>query len=479
MQTRSGSRASRRPSRRPRPGPPRSTPAAASASSTSTRRASASVLDGRQAGRPRGAPRASARAAGRSRSLRRRSGATTTWRFGSVPSLEVTTSCRSARCTWTIFRSTAVIGSSGTGRPLCTASRRSPVGHALERRRGAGRDTRLRRRRPPCAPRSAPRQRTALARYWIASIVWPRLPITRPSSAPVSVAEMASSSSVISIRHGAPSAAQTLLEELAELRGRRARLLAAAVGGLRRSPRRPCAMTRAGTRPTPRSPRSPSERTVNRTAGLVEPGEPALELAQRRPLRLADGLALALDDAVVPPFWLSGSVTGAPCGPFFLRRRTRCWPLPAGFAARLGSPSARPRLGSGSGAAFGGVRDVRFGGGGGFGHEAARHEALADRPQVGRRPVEHQPDREVDDEGDEDERQRRGRCSAGAGRSSAWRRPRQAGSPRRRRAAASPTSASSSVLGDVRDDPEPAEVGVRVVAGRPPSRSPAARRRAR
>ena len=43
-------------------------------------------------------------------------GATTTRRFGSVPSLEVTTSSRSARWTCTILRSTAVMGSSETGR---------------------------------------------------------------------------------------------------------------------------------------------------------------------------------------------------------------------------------------------------------------------------------------------------------------------------------------------------------------------------
>src|SRR5947209_3998290 len=48
-------------------------------------------------------------------------GKTTTKRFGSVPSLDVSTPAKSFNRRWTIFRSTAVIGSSSTGSPLCAA----------------------------------------------------------------------------------------------------------------------------------------------------------------------------------------------------------------------------------------------------------------------------------------------------------------------------------------------------------------------
>ena len=55
------------------------------------------------------------------------------------------------------------------------------------------------------------------------------------------------------------------------------------------------ATTRAGEKPTPSSPRSPSETTWNSTCSRSRPGTRCLELAQRSPLRLADGLAGRLD----------------------------------------------------------------------------------------------------------------------------------------------------------------------------------------
>ena len=51
-----------------------------------------------------------------------RSGATTRCRSGSVPSEYVSTSPRSFRCSWTTFRSVALMASSATGRPFLTAS---------------------------------------------------------------------------------------------------------------------------------------------------------------------------------------------------------------------------------------------------------------------------------------------------------------------------------------------------------------------
>src|SRR5206468_2484383 len=83
---------------------------------------------------------------------------------------------------------------------------------------------------------------------------------------------------------------------------------------------------------------------------LVEPGSQALELAQRRPLRLADGLPGRLDEEV-----------GAHLRAFFFRRTIRGWPGGGGFGSFAPSPaSPSPR-------SFGGVRDVRFSGGAGFG----------------------------------------------------------------------------------------------------------------
>ena len=58
--------------------------------------------------------------------------------------------------------------------------------------------------------------------------------------------------------------------------------------------------------------------------GLVEARLPALELAQRRPLRLADGLSRRLDD----------HVAGHRRARFFFLRTTRGWPV--GFGAAGG-----------------------------------------------------------------------------------------------------------------------------------------------
>ena len=64
-------------------------------------------------------------------------GRTTTYRFGSTPSLAVVTSGSSLSDSWTILRSTALMGSSSTRRPVadaCSALRRARDSSVAERR---------------------------------------------------------------------------------------------------------------------------------------------------------------------------------------------------------------------------------------------------------------------------------------------------------------------------------------------------------
>ena len=115
---RAGSRACRRPSRRRRSARPcrRRAPSARSASSHEHR-----AGDARDRGSPSGPGVEITAASQRSRidgctpgSVRGARGSTTTNRFGSLPSLDVSTSGSSFSSSWTIRRSTAVIGSSST-----------------------------------------------------------------------------------------------------------------------------------------------------------------------------------------------------------------------------------------------------------------------------------------------------------------------------------------------------------------------------
>ena len=129
---------------------PRGVGRAASASSTWTRRASSRSGDRREPGRREQRAQASARA-GVAQSALLGAGATTTCRFGSVPSLEVTIPPRSARCRCTILRSTAVIGSSATARASRAPRVAARSASALERAAAGGPGSRRRRRRPPCA----------------------------------------------------------------------------------------------------------------------------------------------------------------------------------------------------------------------------------------------------------------------------------------------------------------------------------------
>ena len=137
---RAGSRACRLPSRRRRPGRPSPRrarpPAARPRRGRPCRRR---VPNRRQAGRlehGREPPVEDGRlhAPG---SVGRVAGKTTTNRLGSVPSLAVSTSGSSFSSSWTIRRSTAVIGSSSTRRPVaaaCSAARRAVASSVAARR---------------------------------------------------------------------------------------------------------------------------------------------------------------------------------------------------------------------------------------------------------------------------------------------------------------------------------------------------------
>ena len=92
-----------------------------------------------------------------------------------------------------------------------------------------------------------------------------------------------------------PSASRMRSSELAHVGGLLALVAGSRSGAAGRRGRRRSAITRAGAKPTPSRPRSPSETTWKRTAALSSPGLELLELPQRRPLRLADGLAGGLD----------------------------------------------------------------------------------------------------------------------------------------------------------------------------------------
>ena len=131
-------------------------------------------------------------------------------------------------------------------------------------------------------------------------------------------------------------------------------------------------------------------------AALSSPGASALEVAQRLPLRLADRLPGRLHGDLAahrraPPFFrltrrgcARGGFGVCGRGRAVLLRRPR--PSPACASSASGRRAARARR-----------RRLR--------HEPPGDEPLADRPQVGRHPVEDETRREARDDGDEDERQ--------------------------------------------------------------------------
>src|SRR5581483_7786905 len=85
---------------------------------------------------------------------------------------------------------------------------------------------------------------------------------------------------------------------------------------------------------------------------LVERGIPLLELAQRRPLRLADGLARRLDRQV-------GVGAHLRLVRFFFLRRTWRGALACGFGRSGAGGSTAAPLPLVPSSSFGGVRDVR------------------------------------------------------------------------------------------------------------------------
>ena len=306
-------------------GPVLESGAAASASSTWTRRASRRVRDRREPGRrqkrrePALEPGSSDAHSGR---------ADDDGRFGSVPSLEVSTPSRSSRCTWTILRSTAVIGSSATAPASRRASRGRAVGELLERAPGADRDSRRRPRRRSL--RSSPPGRRS---RW-------RGTGSRRSSAPAfrsrgrgpgrsSDAWRRSSSSVIAIAQPARRAPlQTRSRSSRSARGRRVR-----------APRSPAARREAGASSAredlgglvadAEQPALALGDDDEADARLVDSGKAPLELPERRPLRLADGLPGCLDVGSAARAFSSGTLIAASAGP----SSCACAPVAAAAAA--------------------------------------------------------------------------------------------------------------------------------------------------
>ena len=88
-----------------------------------------------------------------------------------------------------------------------------------------------------------------------------------------------------------PDRADDSLDELAHARARPPTVVGAAAARGASAVRPPRRSRAPACSPTPSRPRSPSETTWKRTLALSMPGRQALEVAQRLPLRLADGLA--------------------------------------------------------------------------------------------------------------------------------------------------------------------------------------------
>ena len=133
---------------------------------------------------------------------------------------------------------------------------------------------------------------TAFARYWIASIVWPCRPISMPRSGPAQLTVIRSSSSSTSIRPVTPIAVDDPLDEVAHLRGELAVVVARrASHGLRRDR---CDHP-GGNVADAEQPALALRDDLEPHGAFVEARLLLLELAQRGPLRLADGLARGLD----------------------------------------------------------------------------------------------------------------------------------------------------------------------------------------
>ena len=247
-------------------------------------------------------------------------------------------------------------------------------------------------------------------RYWIASIVLPCFPIrTRDVGA-----RDAGRDRLVPLFHVDPTVGSQSTRDLREHIVRRARRPAVPAtarllgrrsrpGGRGRRGRVEGGHDTGGRHADAEQPALALGDHLERDRVASKPRKAALELAQRHPLGLADRLALRLDDRISR----GKSVVAHRRDRFFLRRTRRGGPCACGFAcaagfAAAGLPVVRcRRLGLCSRA---GVRESVSAASRRLRDQAARDQALADRPQVRRDPVEDEAGREADDEGHEDDR---------------------------------------------------------------------------
>src|SRR5438552_1612833 len=258
----------------------------------------------------------------------------------------------------------------------------------------------------------------AFARYWIASIVCPCLPISTPRSRPENAAvSVSSSSSIVSL--ACTPISRTIRTRSSRTVGASSLSSTASAAASPSSFAATVAITRAGAKPTPSRPRSPSETTWNLTADLSSPG-------------WSFSSSRSADHFASPTVSPVASIWSSPLSPI---TAVACATRAAFSSCPFSGETGRVALSSmGSLLALDLPRLRRSGGAGRCGllrgpvsgrlffrrcprraalrlgrrgllRQLARHQTLADGPEVRRHPVDDQPHREPEQERNEEDRQ--------------------------------------------------------------------------
>ena len=337
------------------------------------------------------------------------------------------TSSRSASARCTTLRSALDIGSSSIGAPSRTASSAAACWRRLAQRALAAGAVALRvdHERPPVGPGAGSRSPTT--RCWIASIVCAVAADHEPGSPP----STSSTDLLVALVDRDLGRPHRVGDRGPSAPGRMRRSRGAGAAGARglaqqrrRSARRRRAQAPAsaaaaagrarvaGSRPTPISPARPRDTTTYSTPRGRRPGDLALELAQGRPARLADGArrrprpraSLGARSMTYRAVGAAGAASGAGAAVRACRRRRAL--LRRVGRRPFGVPSPPPLPVEPAAAAWAAAADAPFGASrpsapppgradGGQPASVLRITSLlADRPQVRGDPVEHQPDRE-------------------------------------------------------------------------------------